>query len=223
MGKAQLSLPLRNTWGGRRAGAGRKPRNPKRLNVPHRPRLVHKSRYPLHVTLRCVVRSLRAQQLTAMLMRCFRKAQRADFRIVHYSIQADHLHLIVEAENRSSLISGMRGLAIRVARLLNPILFRRGRFWADRWHSRELTSPRSVRNALVYVLMNHKKHLRARGLDPLSSAEWFDGFISLETAASVEQHAARPPPVANAQTWLLGCGWKRRGLIHVNEAPRAPN
>jgi hypothetical protein len=48
----------------------------------------------------------------------------------------------------------VRGLAIRVARAVNRALGRRGRVFADRYHARALTTPRAVRHALVYVLMN---------------------------------------------------------------------
>jgi len=113
-----------------------------------------------------------------------RDSNREWFRIVHYSLQDNHVHLIVEAESTASLASGMRGLAVRVARRMNRLLFRRGSFWADRWHGRALASPREVRNALLYVLQNRRKHAPVRtrcgswgvpDLDVLSSAQWFNG------------------------------------------------
>jgi hypothetical protein len=111
----------------------------------------------------------------------FRASNRDDFRIAHYSVQANHVHLIVEAENAKALSSGVRGLMVRVARRVNRLLFRRGHFWGDRWHGHALTGPRQVRNALVYVLQNHRKHARSPTvplLDPLSSAQWFEGFAA---------------------------------------------
>ncbi len=54
-----------------------------------------------------------------------------------------------------------------------------GGVWAERYHARSLRTPREVRNAIVYVLMNAKKHLRhapREGIDMMSSAPWFDGF-----------------------------------------------
>jgi hypothetical protein len=101
--------------------------------------------------------------------------------VVQLSVQYDHLHLIVEAQDKVSLSSGMRSLAIRIARSVNTLVGRRGRFWADRWHGRALTSPRQVRTALVYVLANFRKHARRRlgpGIDPFSSGAWFDGWLS---------------------------------------------
>jgi hypothetical protein len=51
----------------------------------------------------------------------------------------------------------MRGLMVRLAKRVNKLLFRRGRFWADRWHGNALTAPRQVPNALVYVLQNQSR------------------------------------------------------------------
>ena len=170
----------------------------------------------MHVTLRAGVRSLRAQQVVATLLGGLRDSNRDSFGIVHYSIQENHLHLIVEAEDTQALSSGVRGLMVRIARQVNRLLFRRGRFWADRWHGRDLEGPRQVRNALVYVLQNHKKHAGSAALDPLSSAGWFDGFAS---ALPVAFHSVGPPCIARAKTWLLKVGWRRRGLIRLTEAP----
>jgi hypothetical protein len=129
-------------------------------------------------------------------------------------VQRDHLHLIVEADDAQKLSSGARGLAIRATRALNARLRLRGRFWGDRYHGHALRTPREVRNALVYVLMNVKKHtLGWRGLDPCSSARWFDGFRGTHVPD------ARPPPTVPATTWLATAGWRRHGLISVTESP----
>jgi REP element-mobilizing transposase RayT len=83
------------------------------------------------------------------------RASRADeFRVVQFSIQGNHVHLLVEASDRRALSSGLRSLVIRLARQLNRLLMRKGPVWADRWHERALTSPRAVRHAIVYVLTN---------------------------------------------------------------------
>ena len=99
------------------------------------------------------------------------------FQVVHHSIQSNHLHLIVEARDRASVTAGMRGLLVRIARALNRLWKRSGAVFADRFHERELRSPRQVRNALVYVLQNLRKHgIHLAGPDPLSSAAELDGW-----------------------------------------------
>src|SRR6185503_2521837 len=104
----------------------------------------------------------------------------------------------------------------RMAKAVNRALGRVGRVWADRYHARLLRTPREVRNALVYVLNNFRKHLRgSRGLAPCSSARWFDGW---RTATGRVMEAS---PLARASTWLARVGWRRLGLIDVDECPRA--
>jgi len=131
--------------------------------------------------------------------------------------QTDHLHLIIEADDRTRLSGGLRGLAIRVARAVNRALGRRGAVWGDRYHARPLTTPREVRNALVYVLQNVAKHARGlHGLDPCSSARWFDGWHDAAAAGTIER-----APAAKARTWLATVGWRRHGLINpYTEAPK---
>lgn len=148
------------------------------------------------------------------------------------------MHLLVEAADSAALSAGMRGLVIRIARQVNKLLFRRGRFWADRWHGRALTSPRAVRHALVYVLANFRKHVQRSNarLDPYSSAPYFDGFSEYggkapfdswgETRAHSQASSQPPPqpppqprPCLRAKTWLLAQSWRQR-LFSVYDRPR---
>jgi REP element-mobilizing transposase RayT len=239
----QLAFSFPNGWGGARPNAGRK-RSP-RSNTPHRARPVHRAGEPVHVTLRARIAPLRSQfvfpSVRLAVMRAARRAPER-FRIVHYSVQRDHLHLLVEACDARALSSGVRGLAIRIARYVNDLLGRRGPLWSDRWHGHALRTPREVRNALVYVLANFRKHSRhplRAGIDPYSSARWFDGWLEWPPGSGV------PPPFAEpitfigtnsgtldraeagvggaleSRTWLGTCGWKRRGLLRLDEAPRS--
>src|SRR5262245_55180808 len=92
-------------------------------------------------------------------------------RVVHFSIQRDHIHLVLEAESAGARAAGLKALTGRITRRVNRLLARRGTLWADRPHVRPIKSPREMRNVLVYVLCNHLKHdPRARGLDPGASA-----------------------------------------------------
>ena len=219
MPSRQEKLKFR-TWGGARPNAGRKPSG--RNHTPHRPRAEHDKAHPVHVTLRAAPRvpSLRKEVAFSALRRAIGDTARAWFRIVHFSVQSDHVHLLVEANDANSLSAGLRGVTIRLARAVNRATGRRGKVWGDRYHARALACPREVRNALVYVLMNWKKHLgRAAGIDPCSSAEWFDGWNGKKP-----DMRPRPPldaqPVETPSTWLLRTGWKRHGLLHVHEKPK---
>src|SRR5262249_24586111 len=114
------------------------------------------------------------------------------------------------------LSEGMRGLAIRVARAINRVLGRRGTVWRERYHARALRTPREGRHALVYGLMNFKKHGSDVGeIDARSSAPWFDGL-----RGALCMRSSAPAPVVRARTWLAAVGWRRHGLISLEECPR---
>ncbi len=212
--------------GGKRANAGRKRTKPGRPCVPHRSRPGHHRDHPVHVTLRARhgLPPFRDRGIFAEVQEAIRAASRSPavgeaFRVVEFSIQRDHAHFIVEARDADTLSRGLRGLAIRLARAVNRALGARGPVWADRYHARALKTPRAVRNALVYVLMNAKKHgaRLASGIDAFSSAQWFEGFTCARVELAIE------PPVRRSGTWLGKTGWRRRGLIAFEERPRAPD
>jgi REP element-mobilizing transposase RayT len=98
------------------------------------------------------VPSLRSRRLVEEVERSFRCArERGRFRLVHYSIQTNHVHMIVEAASSSDLGNGMKSLGSRLARAVNRIFRRAGPVLADRFHVHALWTPREVRNALAYV------------------------------------------------------------------------
>jgi len=191
--------------------------------------------HPVHVTLRARdgIESLRG---TAMF-RSVRGAlaggrDRFGFRMVHFSVQRDHLHLLVEARDRRALSRGMQGLAIRVAKAVNRRLRRRGKVFGDRYHARALRTPRETRLALRYVLSNLRKHARGAArmpaglVDGCSSAPWFEGWNRPRALCFVAETAARdgPAPTVPARTWLLRVGWRRAGpLLDPDEYPRHQN
>jgi REP element-mobilizing transposase RayT len=121
------------------------------------------------------------------------------FRVAHFSVQGNHIHLLVEAANRPSLAAGMKAMAIRLARGLNSMMGSNGAVFADRYHSHALRTPTEVRRALVYVLDNYRSHAQRRG--ERVHPEFIDRF-----ASSYPENRAL---VAEPQTWLLRTGWSR--------------
>src|SRR4029450_310295 len=125
------------------------------------------------------VGSLRSGRVIANVRAALVTATRGGFRVLQFSVQGDHVHLLLEADSPKGFDRGVRGLAVRVAKAVNHVLERHGRVWADRYHARLLRTPREVRNALIYVLNNFRRHVaRARGMDPCSWAGSFDGWRS---------------------------------------------
>ncbi len=214
----QLELTAPLGWGGCRAGAGRKPAA-FRNGPPHRRRPEHNSRHPVHATLRTLplLPSLRAELVFPRLSRALGASSGERFRVLHFSVQSDHLHVMIEADTKDDLGRGLQGLAVRCARTINVVEDRSGTVWRGRYHLHALRTRREVRAALVYVLLNFRKHLRAPpGIDPCSSGPWFDGWAHQPTLAPL------PAPVARPQTWLAAIGWRRAGgAIDCRELPAA--
>jgi REP element-mobilizing transposase RayT len=187
--------------------------------VSHATRPKHKTAHPVHVTLRAlaVVGNLRDSPVFNALFDALAAASRDACRVAHFSVQRDHLHLIVEAHDREALSRGVQGLAIRCAKAINRALKRTGKVWADRYHARELKTPREVRNALVYVLQNRSKTVAgALNLDPCATGSWFDGWRGPRPPWSLPPADAEPP-VRAARTWLLTTGWRRARCTSCDE------
>ena len=211
-------------WGGKRRGAGRKPKG-RRAGVPHEKREAFGSSKALLVTqkLRLDVPSLRHPQAHAVVAEALVAGTKEDFRVVEYSVQFDHIHLIVEAEDEKALSRWLKGLFVRIARALNRLWKRVGNVFPDRFHSRILATPRAVRIALVYVLGNARKHGSWGKSEPdvYSSGPSFDGWKATSSSAMSAVSSSRAPRLLErARTWLLSVGWRRHGLIDPREQPR---
>jgi len=232
-------LALFKKRGGKRRGAGRPPKG-KRAGAPHRKRPFLHARYPVHIVLRviaavgnlrrrCVYQAIREATLTT--------ARREGFRIVHLSVQRTHIHLIVEADDKRALASGMQGFQISAAKHLNAAISkgkpgprRRGTVFPDRYYAEIITSPRQARHTLAYVMLNFRKH-REDQAEPVSSwkLDWFSSAILFPGWVEYGDEAFlwRGPPtydpliVHQPRTWLLREGWRKAGTISCYEVPSA--
>ena len=230
----QQQLPLieskPNRRGGRRDRAGRPPKSGN-AGVPHGPRAPLAARHPVHVTLklRSGLPRLRSRAeysaLRAAFLATHAAPSAATFRLCHYTVLNDHLHLIVEAQDRRALARGLQGLLVRIARALNKLWQRRGTVFADRYHDHVLKTPREVRNALHYVMHNARHHAAAgrmvsspHPIDLYCSAPWFTGFVAQITVRGLD---SIPCPIRPTRTWLLATGWRQHGLIPL-ASPACP-
>ena len=226
----QLELEVRAP-GTRAPGAGRpKKRWSKGVKAP----ASHGKREPfvkgraLHVTLRTlpVARNLRRMDAyRAVRIGARVVLARSGFRLVHFSIQSNHIHLIVEAESRVELSNGVRAFSISVAKALNAKLRRQGRVFADRYHAKAITKPTQMRNALQYVLTNWLHHRPSHHeimeeVDPYSSAADFLGWKELRGSGQFERDGGfERVPLATPRLWLTREGWKRGGELSVVTVP----
>ena len=170
--------------------------------------------------------SLRSARVFPLLQRSLAASHKAAFRVVHFSVQTDHIHLVAEGDEVDALVRGLQGLAVRCAKAINRAARRRGSVWSSRYHSRALRTPTEARRGLVYVLLNFRKHLRAPpGIDPRSSGPWFDGWRRRAVGGRLRASPPEPrgpSPVVAPWTWLATVGWRRAGGASRPTSSRAP-
>jgi REP element-mobilizing transposase RayT len=232
--------------GGKRSGAGRPPKG-RRAGSPHKKRPALRREFPVHVTLRVhpdfvnlrkrhLYKALREATITVALRELNTNIVGA-FRIIHISIQHNHVHMLVEADHAQALSRGMQVFQISAAKHLNAAISidprwrtrrRRGAVFPDRFHEEIITCPRQARNALSYVLNNWRKHredrarfARAWCVDPYSTGVQFPGWKEREHEDFMWKWRAtyQPMVVYLPKTWLLQEGWKLSGPIRYTEIP----
>jgi len=220
--------------GARRVG---RPWKGTRAGSPHKTREEFKATEPVHVVLRVHgdVGSLRKGKLFAAIRSASAVAAKWEAcRIVHASVQQTHIHLIVEAENKAALARGMKAFQISAAKHINATISRglpvrrRGAVFPDRYHAEVIRSPRQARHTLAYVLNNWRKHredqrpfARTWTLDPYSTAVMFGGWKGRGPILWLD---TLPPNYVGLfawlpRTWLLTAGWRRHGLLSMDEVP----
>ena len=127
---------------------------------------------PMHITIKVRDREryghFRHSGFRPHFRRAIRNAHDKGLHIIHFSVQMNHIHFLVETESRFVLHRALKSLnttlAIALKRFRTEVLQlknERGRVFQDRYHLHVLHSPRATRNALRYVLLNSAKHLRS--------------------------------------------------------------
>ncbi len=182
----------------------------------------------MHVVLRTTrsVGRLRRGAVYQALRRAIGKMLgKHDVRVVHVSIQHNHLHLLIEAESNAALATGMQALAIMAARAINRVQRRSGKVFAFRYHATPLRTPRQARNALAYVLNNWRRHREdcsnahalAAKIDPYASGLAFAGWARRPRFEAPRGYV--PLPVSPPATSLLRFNWQLFGLVDLYETP----
>lgn len=244
--KRHVQQELFTGRGGKRPGAGRKPKG-RRAGSPHRTRPTLNARFPVHVVLRVApeVGRLRKRKMYQALrdaticvaMRELNAATKGAFRIVHISIQDTHVHLLVEADHKKALSRGMQSFQISAAKHVNRAASvgraarRRGSVFPDRFHQEIIESPRQARRALAYVLNHWRKHradragaARTWNVDPFSTGVLFPGWRERADELVMWRwpETYQPLVVYLPKTWLLREGWRKGGgSIPFGEVPGA--
>jgi REP element-mobilizing transposase RayT len=219
----------KETWGGRRLGAGRLRHEDNLRDPKHAKRPTLSPDHPVHVIVRpgwWIDRLRNGRAYDAIRTVLFAMLGDADFRVCHISIQHKHIHLIVEAKDEAALSAGMQRFTSSVARAFNNIAGLRGRVFPHRYTAKQIRTARYARSAIAYVLNNwrrHNEHLKpseqsfGARLDRYASGITFDGWAGIEGWLIPPDY--EPLPVATPQTWLLTEGWRAYGEIDTCERP----
>ncbi|WP_428261297.1 hypothetical protein [Haliangium sp.] len=211
---------VKYTWGGYRPGSGRRPKG-EVSGVSHHTREEVSARHPVRVILRTKpeLGNLRKKGVHEVIRAALVEGcDTGSFRICHYALQRHGLLLVVEAKDRTALSRGMQGINVRMAKSLNRLWERNGSVFSDRYDTHSLKNGRAVRETLCYVLNNARLNERPRkgSADSYSSAAYFDGWKNPPTSLRPGRGA---PPVAKPRTALLKSGWRKYGLLDIDEVP----
>ena len=178
--RKQLQLNLfKGTRGGRRPGAGRK-----RIHSPgvsHLKRETVTKRTPQHINFKFQC-SIRNKDSLKLLKRSIQNAQKMGLKVIHFSLQSNHVHLITEAENNEILTRGMRALTITFSKGL-----KRGSVQLERYHLHVLKTLREARHAIQYVLFNEQKHTKKK----FSKIDGYTSLLYLEEGLKLVRNFAK--------------------------------
>ena len=147
--------------------------------VPHDRREEMEGWVHVSIKLQRFLPSLRKPAEYELLLERFRLVkERFDCNLRQFSVQEDHIHLLIETRKTSDLTRYMQGLQIRFARALNKLWNRKGKVFADRFFAKLCPDWRAIKAVTRYILNNALRHgvrnwRRDKDADPYSSGPWY--------------------------------------------------
>lgn len=150
-----------------RKGGGRRPKHDKGIRHIKRPEI--KRLTSLHLTVKILKdkAGIKNKQTLALLKHAILKARKKGLRIIHFTLEYDHVHLLVEANDNEVLGRGMMVFGVTMAKGINRLKSIKGTVYKHRYHFRKINSPRELKNVLHYIFNNGIKHKTAKSLDNL--------------------------------------------------------
>lgn len=215
-------MQTNNKRGGKRKGAGR-PKQKAGMQL-HSPRPKFPGKYPLHVNMKIIngLPNLRTKKRFQLIKRAILKSRKKGLNIIHFCIQKNHIHLLLEVSNKQKLGRGMQSFCTSLAKSINNSIKRNGQVFIDRYHLHILKTPLEVKNALRYIFINREKHLKRIDLfDKFSTLICFNeikrlGLSRLDPREKIPNQSLRDllfkgfsELIVPARTWLLREGWHR--------------
>lgn len=114
----------------------------------------------LHLTIKIerLKAGLRNKDVLKQLHDSIKKARKIGLRVIHYTLEFDHVHLLVEVDSNQQLAKGMQSFGISFSKGINKIKAQVGKVFKTRYHFRKLKSPNEIKNVIFYILGNSLKH-----------------------------------------------------------------
>ena len=154
--------------------------NPKRAGRPAKVdrgiRHISRERIKVLTTLHLTIKvrenkaDIKSKTILKALHHAIKRARMKQLRILHYTLEYNHVHLLVEATGNKILHSGMQAMGISFSKAINKIKCLKGSVYKNRYHFRSLKTRRELKNAILYIFNNARKHKRSlSALDPFNS------------------------------------------------------
>ncbi|MBP9682556.1 MAG: transposase [Bacteriovorax sp.] len=151
-------------------GAGRPALHDIGIRHTARPKITRFTALHLTIKVRSNKADIKSKKILKALHHAIKRARLKKLKVVHYTLEFNHLHLLIECESHQILHQGMQALGISLAKAINKIKLLKGSVYKHRYHFRRLATRRELKNALHYIFNNGKKHKRTRSiLDPYNS------------------------------------------------------
>lgn len=131
--------------------------------MAHEKREQVRTHIPLHINFKYKL-SVKNKEGLKALHKAIKNARSHGLKIIHFSLQHNHVHLIIVATNNRILTKGMRSLTITLSKTLD-----KGRIQLQRYHLHVLRTRKEAKNAFHYVLFNERKHTGKMTIDSYSS------------------------------------------------------
>lgn len=134
------------------------------IGIRHIKRPEIKKLMPLHLTIKLIRADIQNKIILKALRNAIFRARLHGLRIIHYSLEHDHIHLYAESADNLILAKSMKAFGVSLVKKINRHFKSKGTCYKTRYHLRVLRSASEVKNVINYILKNGIKHKRTKSV-----------------------------------------------------------
>lgn len=151
--------------------AGRPAKNDPGIRHSSRMKFSKLTSFHLTIKVRENKADIQSKKLLKALHHAIARARLKNLKVIHYTLEYNHVHLLVETNDHRILHAGMQALGISFSKAINKVKSLKGHVYKHRYHQRKIGSARELKNVLLYIFNNGKKHKRTnKRIDLYNSA-----------------------------------------------------